>query len=279
MGIAGRFSSKYITATMAGQALGGVFTALAQIGSLWIGASPVFSGLLYFIIGDVMIFLSLTAYIILEKTAFFKHYMLDKLPDRSEPNFLVDGEVRFSQEHTISYMHIFKKTWHCGISMFLVFVATLTVYPAVTVLVESQDKGRGYAWNDIYFVPVVTYLIFSLSDYVGRIVAGIFEWPRNKPWQLIFLCTLRILFIPIIMVCNAQPRHHLPVYIHADIYYILISIIFAISNGYICNTVLIIVPRLVNAQEKEIASTMMGAFLGLGLAVGSTLSLFMVKIL
>lgn len=50
-----------------GQALGGIFTALTEICSLWIGASPVFSGLVYFIIGDAMLLLSLIAYIILER--------------------------------------------------------------------------------------------------------------------------------------------------------------------------------------------------------------------
>lgn len=66
-GIAGKFSSKYITAMTAGQALGGIFTALTEILSLWIGANPVVSGLLYFVIGDVVLFLSLIAYVILER--------------------------------------------------------------------------------------------------------------------------------------------------------------------------------------------------------------------
>jgi len=50
-----------------GQALGGIFTALAEVCSLWIGASPVLSGLVYFIIGDTVLLLSLIAYIILER--------------------------------------------------------------------------------------------------------------------------------------------------------------------------------------------------------------------
>ena len=67
MGIVGRFSPSYITAMSSGQALGGIFTAITEICSLWIGASPVLSGLVYFIIGDAVLFLSLIAYIVLEK--------------------------------------------------------------------------------------------------------------------------------------------------------------------------------------------------------------------
>ncbi|XP_024946180.1 equilibrative nucleoside transporter 3 isoform X2 [Cephus cinctus] len=279
MGIVGRFSPRYITAMMGGQAVGGIFTALAEIGSLWIGASPVLSGLLYFIIGDVLLFLSLIAYIILEKAIFFKHHMIEKLPESLNTDFPVDGEVIFSQNYTISYTRIFKKTWHYGFSIFLVFFISLSVYPAVTVLIESQDKGKGYAWNDIYFVPVVTYLIFSTGDYVGRLLAGYFLWPKNKPWQVILLCFIRTIFVPVILFCNAQPRSHLPVYIRDDIYYILITIAFSITNGYLCNIVLILAPMAVEIQEREIASLMMGAFLGIGLAAGSALSLVMVKVL
>lgn len=67
MGIVGKFSPKYITAMSGGQALGGIFTALAEVCSLWIGASPALSGLMYFIIGDIVLLLSLIAYIILER--------------------------------------------------------------------------------------------------------------------------------------------------------------------------------------------------------------------
>jgi len=67
MGIVGKFSPKYITAMSGGQALGGIFTALTEVCSLWIGASPVLSGLVYFIIGDTVLLLSLIAYILLER--------------------------------------------------------------------------------------------------------------------------------------------------------------------------------------------------------------------
>ena len=37
--------------------------------------------------------------------------------------------------------------------------------------------------------------------------------------------------------------------------------------------------RTVNIQEREVASAMMGGFIGLGIAVGSALSLVLVKAL
>ncbi|KAG7213809.1 hypothetical protein KM043_003025 [Ampulex compressa] len=279
MGIVGRFSPKYITAMSGGQALGGIFTALTEICSLWIGASPIVSGLVYFIIGDSLLLFSLIAYIILERAAFFKHHMLEELPPRLESHFQINSEVSFSQGHTVSYFRIVKRIWHYGVSIFLVFFISLAVYPAVTVLVESQYKGKGSAWSDVYFVPVVTYLIFSIGDYVGRILSGIFQWPSNKPWQVMFLSIARVIFIPAIIFCNAQPRHRLPVYIHSDLFYILITITFAVTNGYLCNLAFVLAPTVVDAQEKEIASAMMGAFLGIGLTLGAALSVYMVVML
>ncbi|KYN12744.1 PREDICTED: equilibrative nucleoside transporter 1 [Trachymyrmex cornetzi] len=278
MGIVGKFSPKYITAMSGGQALGGIFTALAEVCSLWIGASPVLSGLVYFIIGDTMLLLSLIAYILLEKAPFFKHHMIEKVPEL-DSDYSINGEVSFSTSPSVSYARIIKRIWHYGVSIFLIFFISLAVYPAVTVLVESEYKGKGHAWNDIYFVPVVTYLIFSTGDYAGRVLCGILQWPRGKPWLVIFLSVARGIFIPAFMFCNAQPRHHLPVYIHSDIYYILITIAFAVTNGYLCNLTFILAPTVVDSQEKEVASAMMGAFLGIGLASGAALSLYMVKAL
>ena len=73
--------------------------------------------------------------------------MLEKLPENVEANFSITGEVTFPQGTTVSYTRIVKRIWHYGVSVFLVFFITLSVYPAVTVLVESQYKGKGCAWS------------------------------------------------------------------------------------------------------------------------------------
>ncbi|KAJ8673448.1 hypothetical protein QAD02_004710 [Eretmocerus hayati] len=278
LGVVGRFSPKYITATNAGQALGGIFTALTEILSLWIGASPVMSGLLYFIIGDFVLLLSLISYVFLERAVFFKYHVIVPTQNPNEPQFSINDEINFSGEH-ISYSRIFKKIWKYGVSVMMIFVITMSVYPSVTVLVESQGKGHGHQWNDKYFVPVVTYLLFSCGDYMGRILSGIFIWPKNKPWLVVFLSFLRIIFVPAFLVCNAQPRHRLPVYIHDDAWYILLTVLFGITNGYLCNIIFMLGSAAVDLKEKEVASAMLGAFLGIGVSLGSPIGLLMVKIL
>ena len=56
-------------------------------------------------------------------------------------------------------------------------------------------------------------------------------------------------------------------------------ILFSLSNGYLANIALICAPKQVREHERERASSMMAAFLGIGLAFGSALSLILVKLL
>lgn len=72
----------------------------------------------------------------------------------------------------------------------------MSVYPAVSVLISSVNKEHT-AWTgkyfefilqfhfdfifvlflflDIYFVPVITYLLFSIFDFLGRVIPNIIK--------------------------------------------------------------------------------------------------------
>lgn len=289
-GLAGQFPSEYMTAVIGGQALGGIFAALAEIISLTFGASPTRTALVYFIIGTAVTFLAIQLYALVSRTAYFGYYTskgqvqcngtgddeIRHLVDDAEED--CDGELMVRQVQP-NFQAVFRKIWMYGFVEWFVFVVTLSIYPAVTVLIVSEGHGNGRPWNDVYFTTVVNYLTFNTGDYVGRIIAGLVEWPTNRPRLLIFASLLRIVWVPLFMVCNAQPRTSLPVLIHSDTVYILLMICFAVTNGYLANIALISAPKRVQAHEREMASSMMAAFLGVGLAFGSMFSLILVKLL
>lgn len=78
--------------------------------------------------------------------------MIEKLPENVEADFSITGEVTFPHSTTVlSYKRIIKRIWHYGISVLLVFFISLSVYPALTVLIESQYKGKGYIWNGKFY--------------------------------------------------------------------------------------------------------------------------------
>lgn len=272
-GIIGRFSSRYITAIVGGQALGGIFAALCQIVSLSLGATPEHSAFVYFMVGNVMLLVALVAYIVLSRTVFFKYHISDQCGLG-----LNEFQPELVRPRIINHKAIVKKILPYGMGVFLVFLITLSIYPGVSVLIESQGKGKGNTWNDVYFVPVVAYLMFSTGDYIGRLLGGLIQRPKQGTWILV-INVARLVFIPLLLFCNAQPRSNIPVYIDNDYYYMVIIWLFAITNGYLANITVICAPRVVEDFEKETASSMMTVFMGVGISIGSVISLLLVKVI
>ena len=70
----------------------------------------------------------------------------------------------------------------------------------------SQFKGG--AWSSKYFVLVCNFLLFNAGDLFGRFLAGLsnrlFEgrWGR---WVCLTLAIVRVIFIPLFLMCNALP--------------------------------------------------------------------------
>lgn len=182
-GIVGKFSPKYITAVVGGQALGGIFTAIVEILSLAIGASSVHSAFVYFMVGNITIAICIISYFVLSKSIFYKFHFYEKaLVPNEFQNVLLRPQI-------ICYRDILRKVWTYGLTEFLVFGITIAVYPGVTVLIESENKGKGaweskgleltlmekkvkYFFSDTYFVPTINYLLFNVGDYIGRLIAG-----------------------------------------------------------------------------------------------------------
>lgn len=141
MGIVGKFSHTYITAVVGGQALGGIFAALTQIAALAIGASSTHSALVYFIIGNLTILLAILLYLYLSKSAFFNFYV----GDQSVINNIQNESLQYQE--VVSYRIVLKKIWAYGLCIFFIFVVTISVFPGVMVLIESEGKGHGSRWS------------------------------------------------------------------------------------------------------------------------------------
>lgn len=267
VGIASRFSSEYMAAVVSGQSLGGIIAAIAQIISLAFKISPLHSALIYFIIADIMMIISLVSYVMLYKVDFFTYHILRGC-----------GGIAVNRHRTVSMTAIIKKVWVYAFSMFAVYAISMAVYPAVTVLVESHPITSGTDWNNIFFVPVVNYLIFNCGDYSGRLVAGFLLRPSNH-WIIAGASILRIIGVPMLMLCNAKPRHHLPVLFLWDWEYIIIMIVFAFTNGYITNIIMVNSTRVVELHEREKASSLIATMLSVGLVAGAAAGMLLVRLL
>lgn len=284
-GLVGQFPFKFIAASVSGQALGGVFASISCIISLYVAASPTASAFVYFIMADVSLLLALLAYFYLVRTPFYKFYLKQAAimsSARYEP-VPINTSATYNSTTSPNQMHIdftgiVRKVWVHGVSVTLCFLVSLSLYPSVTALVQSTSSVHT-RWTDVYFSPVIAYLVFSVCDYSGRLMAGYFQWPRKNGWIVLLFSVSRIAFIPLILLCNAQPRSHLPVIITSDAVYTLLVVLLGLSNGYLANITFICAAKLVEPHEQEVASAIMVLSLGVGLACGAGLSLFKTVIL
>ncbi|NXQ19863.1 S29A1 protein, partial [Peucedramus taeniatus] len=175
-----------------------------------------------------------------------------------------------------SVIAIFKKLWVLALSVCFVFTVTIGVFPAITANV-STVLGEGNKWG-LYFIPVSCFLLFNVFDWTGRSLTALFTWPGMNSCLLPVMVVLRVIFVPLFMLCNVKPRYYLPVVFSHDAWYIIFMIFFSISNGYLASLCMCFGPKKVLVHEAETAGAVMAFFLSLGLALGAAVS-FLVRIL
>ncbi|EQB77691.1 equilibrative nucleoside transporter 2 [Camelus ferus] len=279
----GTMPSTYSTLFLSGQGLAGIFAALAMLMSMAnITAKP----------GRDKAF-------ILQK---FARYYLAKKPSQAQGQELeTKAELLQSDENGIpnspqkaaltldldpekepemepeepqkpgkpSVFLVFRKIWLTALCLVLVFTVTLSVFPAITAMVTSSTSpGK---WSQ-FFNPICCFLLFNIMDCLGRSLTSYFLWPDEDSRLLPLLVCLRILFVPLFMLCHVPERSRLPILFPQDAYFITFMLLFAVSNGYLVSLTMCLAPRQVLPHEREVAGTLMTFFLALGLSCGASLS-------
>ncbi|XP_062320135.1 equilibrative nucleoside transporter 1a isoform X1 [Osmerus eperlanus] len=290
-GLAGMLPASYTTPIMSGQGLAGTFAAFSMICALASGSALQDSAFGYFITACVVILLAILSYFVLPQMDFFQYHLEcnGSRPSGDEENKMdllrkvcvvvsdSPGEKRpvvsLTEEDTKStpsVIGIFKQMWVTALSVCFVFTVTIGTFPAITVEVKSTVADGG-TW-DTYFIPVSCFLLFNVMDWAGRSLTGVCMWPGKDSMWLPTLVGLRLVFVPLFMLCNVQPRSYLPVLFSHDAWYIIFMILFSFSNGYLASLCMCFGPKKVAQHESETAGAIMAFFLSLGLALGAALS-------
>ncbi|XP_056617083.1 equilibrative nucleoside transporter 1a [Triplophysa dalaica] len=284
-GLAGRLPASYTTPIMSGQGLAGTFAACSMICALATGSALQDSAFGYFITACVVILLAIVSYFALPRMEFFQFYSESNgsRPVSDEENKMdllkPDGPaekrpvVNLTDEDTrptVSVFAIFKQIWVMALSVCLVFMVTIGIFPAVTVDVKSTVADGG-AW-ETYFIPVSCFFLFNVMDWAGRSLTAVCMWPGKDSIWLPVLVMARVVFVPLFILCNVQPRYNMPVWFAHDAWYIIFMILFSFSNGYLASLCMCFGPKKVSQHEAETAGAIMAFFLSLGLALGAALS-------
>ncbi|XP_036801760.1 equilibrative nucleoside transporter 1 [Oncorhynchus mykiss] len=264
-GMAGLLPAKYTTPIMSGQGLAGTFAAFSMICAIANGDGVNGDG----VNGDG----------VNGDGEFYRYYNKRQSGNRlsDEVNRLDENAAATTpvlkqgeEQQTVSMLTIFKKIWVPALSVCFAFTVTIGVYPAVTVDVKSTVANGG-AW-EMYFIPVCCFLLFNLSDWAGRSLTAVCTWPGKDSKLVPIFMVARVIFVPLFMLCNVQPRYNLPVVFPHDAWFIVFMILFAFSSGYLASLCMCFGPKLVAPHEAETAGAIMAFFLSLGLALGASFS-------
>ncbi|XP_041841492.1 equilibrative nucleoside transporter 2 isoform X2 [Melanotaenia boesemani] len=167
-----------------------------------------------------------------------------------------------------SVLEVFRKIWVMAFCVTFVFTVTLSVFPAVTVDVKTWFPGR---WER-FFISVCCFLMFNINDWLGRTITTWIHWPRKDSVLFPVLVVSRVVFIPLLMLCNVQSRSYLPVLFPHDAAFAFIMSLFSLSSGYFVCLSMSYAPQMVDPKDAETAGALMTFFLALGLSIGAALS-------
>ena len=85
-------------------------------------------------------------------------------------------------ENRVNFITIFGTISLYAVSIYLLFAVTLACFPALTCLIVSVHPGSG-AWSDVYFVPVVCFVVRSRLFFSIFHPNG-FYWGHKCSWTL-----------------------------------------------------------------------------------------------
>ncbi|XP_060225650.1 equilibrative nucleoside transporter 1 isoform X1 [Meriones unguiculatus] len=287
-GLAGVLPANYTAPIMSGQGLAGFFSSVAMICAIASGSKLSESAFGYFITACAVVVLAILCYLALPRMEFYRYYLQLNLEGPSEQETKLDliredprggredsgvpapSSPPTSGNHSIKA--ILKSISVLALSVCFIFTVTIGLFPAVTAEIKSSIAGTS-AWES-YFIPVACFLNFNVFDWLGRSLTAVCMWPGKDSFWLPALVVARIVFIPLLMLCNVnvKQRYYLPSIFKHDIWFIVFMAAFAFSNGYLASLCMCFGPKKVKPAEAETAGNIMSFFLCLGLALGAVLS-------
>lgn len=288
--------------------MGGTLSAVASVVDLAVANDVTSSALVYFLTADIFIVLCIASYLLLPKLAYSRSVCCQVGSQKCDKcwNFVVmRPEICFSSlRHYILAIRctgpgavgegptaagstsrrgvpplqpILRKTWVLGLSVFYVFCVSIMVFPAVSSGIQSVQKGDGSPWTTTYFVPLTSFLMYNIADFGGRQATAWLQVPGPTSRVLPLLVLCRSIMVPLLMLCNYQPRVHLRTVLFThDVYPVVFNCLLGLSNGYLGTLPMIYGPKVVPRELAEATGVVMSFFLTLGLAVGSAFSVLIV---
>ncbi|GMF32661.1 unnamed protein product [Phytophthora fragariaefolia] len=301
--IVATFPPQYTQAVVSGQSFAGLAVSLSNFVILWAGEDDtrLFHGLhanadlcafLYFVLVFITLVLCLLSFAILTRMTLFRHYQSVDHPGHHQKEYFDDAsseaetvdtldtsprkrlldEEDGGEEKKVDMLEIAFKIRAYAAATFFIFIVTLGVFPGITSAIQSVDPGRGLFYDKL-FTPF-TLILFNASDFVARLSAS--WWPELGQKKVLLASLARLIFFPLLMLCNLQNKSHeviTTVVFRSDVLAMLIMAACAFSNGLLCTLAFMEYPDLLRKNtEKELGGSIIFFVLSIGLTAGSLMS-------
>ncbi|CAG9762953.1 unnamed protein product [Ceutorhynchus assimilis] len=223
------------------------------------------STFVYFMFGSALLLTTFLLSVFASRTEFFQHCLhsipqeTKKMPSKKE---LLD---------------VFGKIRNVIIIMSCFAIGMSVTHTAITALVVSEQSNT--VWANSYFSPVMTFFLSDFSLLLGRLISSFIPIKISEKVFLGLTIIRTVVLVPLIWLCNAQPRKNLPVIFGHDYQYGLIFFILSVTNGYIMNYCSLYIPQKVDKKDADTAYTLFGLMMNLITTITSPIGMFIVNVL
>mmetsp|Transcript_29860 Transcript_29860/g.58510 ORF Transcript_29860/g.58510 Transcript_29860/m.58510 type:complete len:475 (+) Transcript_29860:63-1487(+) len=254
----------------------------------------------YFLVAVFILLFCVVGYLVLERLPFVHHYQAEKARLSSRQNtpqagcsqqsdrVVVNDEDHLApllpqEKSMISWSDstiLFRKIRFHAASVFMMFMVTLSVFPAVTQNLESEEAVAALKTHD--HVPTflttqvfsaVSFVNFNFFDLMGRLCAGFVPIEKGTGPCFLVLSLLRWAFVLLFLSCQIHKGNNVfPATLTSDVAPIAIMTMFALTNGLITSLAMMRAPRLVADLETSTSGTMMSFCMMGGLLAGTIVS-------
>ncbi|KAG8689107.1 hypothetical protein FRC11_004085 [Ceratobasidium sp. 423] len=156
------------------------------------------------------------------------------------------------------------------------FAITLSVFPPVTAYVAPTSSS--------VFTPTIFsafhFLVYNVGDYLGRFICAYPAFQFWKRGQLATYSLARVLFIPLILMCNVRAPgmglDETPLF-NSDFVFFLFVFLLGFTNGHCCGLCMMAAPSTehngrIRSEQIDAAAMVAQFSLVGGLATGSAAS-------
>ena len=255
-----------------GYGLAGLFASLTSIVTLSIpGSDSNQAGFFYFLIATICLVMSQVLFYVFQRLPYIVS-MQQAFDAKSEADDISEDQY----DNRLSLRQLFGVTYKYNIASFFALFYTLSIFPSILAnLKSSENSADGKAWVDTYFIPVVVFLSFNMGDVVGRSATAFIRWPGKQ--SIMWVSIARVVFIPLLLMCNLQPRSNPMVWFTSDFWPMLMIFLFGWSNGHILSLAASYAPQdVVGDGNKASIGTIQAVAAALGL-VGGSIMVFVIQ--